>query len=172
MLNYICCSNENVEHVVPRSVGGLEGLVSVLDQPPHLRPGVSGVKGASGAGDSGSTPGTATAPLSSHSSAHSSGGGTVVTASAITFVIDPFWLKEVMAFGIYVLSGNCRLAQLLYDGVCPPSQPQIDCFGFKLSLSSFPPVSDGYKLSNNRNERSQPSCSFPERLCWLICVHT
>ncbi|XP_050686161.1 transmembrane protein KIAA1109 homolog isoform X6 [Eriocheir sinensis] len=65
-------SNENVENVVPRSVGGLEGLVSVLDQPPHHRPGVGGAKGVSGAGDSGSTPGTATAPLSSHSSAHSS----------------------------------------------------------------------------------------------------
>lgn len=131
---------------MPRSVGGLEGLVSVLDQPPHHRPGVGGAKGVSGAGDSGSTPGTATAPLSSHSSAHSSGEGTVVASSAITFALDPLQLKEVMASGIYVLSGNCRrvvhwLAQL-YDGVCPHSLPRINCFVFKLSLNSFPPVSD------------------------------
>lgn len=70
---------------MPRSVGGLEGLVSVLDQPAHHRPGGGGTKGISGPGDSGSTPGTATAPLSSHSSAHSSGGGTVVATSATAF---------------------------------------------------------------------------------------
>lgn len=71
-----------MDSTVPRSVGGLEGLVSVLDQPPYHRPGGGGAKGASGAGDSGSTPGT-TAPLSSHSSAHSSGGEARVKATAI-----------------------------------------------------------------------------------------
>lgn len=70
---------------MPRNVGGLEGLVSVLDQPPYQRPGAGGAKGA---GDSGSTPGTATAPLSSHSSAHSSGGESLAKHTAIVIILD------------------------------------------------------------------------------------
>lgn len=71
-----------MESSVPRSVGGLEGLVSVLDQPPYQRP------GGRGAGDSGSTPGTATAPLSSHSSAHSSGGEASVKHTPVVILLD------------------------------------------------------------------------------------
>lgn len=74
-------SNDNMDSTVPRNVGGLEGLVSVLDQPPYHRTGGGGAKG-----DSGSTPGTATAPLSSHSSAHSSGGEAVVKTTATVIV--------------------------------------------------------------------------------------
>ena len=88
-----------METAVPRSVRELEGLVSVLDQPPYQRPGVGGAKG--GAGDSGSTPGTATAPLSSHSSAHSSGGEAIVKDTPIVTVSDPLYWKDVMLFKVY-----------------------------------------------------------------------
>lgn len=116
---------------MPRSVGGLEGLVSVLDQPPHQRPSGTGTKGASGAGDSGSTPGTATAPLSSHSSAHSSGGGTAVVPSGPAPALEPFQLKDVMASQVYMVSGRCWklfmqvISWHIFTKGCSPPLPPV-----------------------------------------------
>lgn len=58
-----------------KNVGGLTGLVSVLDHDvTRNSPNVGYFRNESNqGGDSGSTPGTATAPLSGHSSTHSSG---------------------------------------------------------------------------------------------------
>ncbi|KAG0720999.1 hypothetical protein GWK47_047326 [Chionoecetes opilio] len=97
-----------MEGAVPR-VGGLEGLVSVLDQPPYQRHG-GGAKG--GAGDSGSTPGTTTAPLSSHSSAHSSGpitpGGLGSSGSGTVKPLDPMIDLE-LDVRVCISSGMCNL---------------------------------------------------------------
>ncbi|XP_042203884.1 transmembrane protein KIAA1109 homolog isoform X4 [Homarus americanus] len=67
-------SSDNIGSAVSKSVGGLTGLVTVLDRDTTRGSAGDGYYRDDGTqgGGSGSTPGTATAPLSGHSSTHSS----------------------------------------------------------------------------------------------------
>ncbi|XP_071552185.1 bridge-like lipid transfer protein family member 1 isoform X2 [Panulirus ornatus] len=108
-------SNDNIGSTANKNVGGLTGLVSVLDNDvTHNAASVSYFRNESnpGGGDSGSTPGTATAPLSGHSSTHSSGpitpGGLGSSSSGTVKPLDPSIDLE-LDVRVCISSGMCNL---------------------------------------------------------------
>ncbi|XP_069959318.1 bridge-like lipid transfer protein family member 1 isoform X14 [Cherax quadricarinatus] len=108
-------SSDNIRSAVNKSVRGLTGLVNVLDSDKtHSYVDGSYFKddGTQGGG-SGSTPGTATAPLSGHSSTHSSGpitpgGGHGSSSSGTVKPLDPSIDLE-LDVRVCISSGMCNL---------------------------------------------------------------
>ncbi|XP_069163724.1 bridge-like lipid transfer protein family member 1 isoform X17 [Procambarus clarkii] len=107
--------SDNIRTAVNKSVGGLTGLVTVLDRDTTRSPTDGSYfrdDGAQGGG-SGSTPGTTTGPLSGHSSTHSSGpitpgGGHGSSSSGTVKPLDPSIDLE-LDVRVCISSGMCNL---------------------------------------------------------------
>ncbi|XP_042881836.1 transmembrane protein KIAA1109 homolog isoform X7 [Penaeus japonicus] len=108
-------SSDNVGSMESKSCGGLSALVTMLDQEGGQSTGEAGERRGSThdeRGGTGSTPGTGTAPLSGHSSSHSSGpitpGGLGSSSSGTVKPQDPSIDLE-LDVRVCISSGMCNL---------------------------------------------------------------